>query len=69
MSHHHINLCHTTMPRLDPDIVLVLQKKDCVLAGRRTTEFLYQAYWTIGSDACSDGYSRRVQYGRFEYQF
>ena len=49
--------------------VLVLQKKECVPAGRRTTEFLYQAYRTVGSDACSDGYSRCVQYGRFEYQF
>ena len=47
--------------------VLVLQKKECVPAGRRTTEFLYQAYRTVGSDACSDGYSRCVQYGRFEY--
>ena len=49
--------------------VLVLQKKECVPAGRRTTEFLYQAYRTVGSDACSDGYSRCVQYGRFQYQF
>ena len=45
--------------------VLVLRKTDCVPAGRLTIEFMYQAYRTVGSDACTDGYSRRVQYEKF----